>query len=197
MGGIHGQNPHSQKPKYVWRKKRMPDGSIKWVLDLPDWYERELQSKWTSDHIIDPAIDRLMEANKRFTRSFFSFTRFLGRAFWDYVEQKPKGADTRITPPSASLPPPASSPPPPLHLASPRPSNFSQKVGRFFSSIGDFIDRVEYKLLGPPDNPAWAWRALALIFLVPLSFLLLGMVLLWLYYAIEFLIEGWRMILGI
>ncbi len=54
--------------KFVKRKRRRPDGSYEWILDTPDWYERELRTKEFEQKYVDPALSRMIDAGEHVSR---------------------------------------------------------------------------------------------------------------------------------
>ncbi|MCL6476679.1 MAG: hypothetical protein K6U75_16735 [Firmicutes bacterium] len=111
------------KPKLVWRKRRKPDGSYEWILDTPDWYERELRWKEWDEKVLTPLLNGVFTVNRIFTRALY---KGMG-TFFRAMEERLLG------------PPP---PPPP------QPKS---RLLRALRAFGDALDRaLERAVCGPP-----------------------------------------------
>jgi len=144
------------KPKMVWRKRRNPDGSYEWILDTPDWYERELKRKQFGDPVIDALLQVALAVNKVVTRLFYSSLRTAGKMLEEHMDR----TLSRIDPPR-------------------KPSNsLLVRAGRRVTKTID--NTIEWLLKGNP-----VFGLLRLLFLPPLLLLAIVFLLWFLQWVID------------
>jgi len=84
--------------KLVKRRRRRPDGSYEWILDTPDWYERELRRKEFEQKYVDPALSRMIDAGEHVSRYVYHRVMpWVEDQFWRFLDVTVGNLYERVT----------------------------------------------------------------------------------------------------